>query len=148
MDYTALKTEIETGPLATECAGGTDEGITDILNRQDISAIQERWVTTRTVLAELGATAGAAILDKLQAASASSSPVRWMMTFLAQDSGIDIGNVQTQASIDGLITAGVLTSAEGASLKNMALKTCSRAQIAGFGTVTPGDVSRALRGPW
>ena len=148
MDYTALKTEIETGPLATECVGGTDEGIADILNRQDIHAIQERWVTARTVLAELGATAGAAILDKLQAVFASSSPVKWMITFLAQDSGIDIGNAQTQASIDGLVTAGVLTSAEGAALKNMALKTCSRAQVAGFGTVSPGDVSRALRGPW
>lgn len=148
MDYAVLRAEIDTGPLASELVGKSDDDVAAILNDKQFTAIQERYVTARTVLAELGATAGATILDKLQAASASSGPVRWMMTFLAQDSGIDIGNVQTQASIDGLITAGVLTSAEGASLKNMALKTCSRAQIAGFGTILPGDVSRALRGPW
>ena len=148
VDCSALKTEIETGPLATECAGKGDVEIASILNRVDTPAVCERYVTARTVLAELGAEAGAAVLDKLAAAATRSSPVKWMLKFLEQDSGLDVGQAQTQGSIDALVTAGVLAADEGTALKNMAVKECSRAQIAGFGTVTAGDVSRALRGPW
>ena len=146
MDYAALKTEIEAGPLATECAGGTDEAIAAILNRSDIIAACERFVSARTILAEVSA--GAAILDKLEVAATTIPDVRWAMKFLQTETGIDVGHATTRAQIDALVTAGVLTDTEGGALKNLALKECSRAEIAGFGTVTAGDVSRALRGPW
>ena len=148
MDYQALKTEIETGPLATECAGQSDDDVAAILNDKRFMATGERYVTTRTVLAELGATAGAAILDKLESAATQSSPVKWMLKFLTQDSGLDVGQTETQGCIGALALAGVLNADEATALNGMALKTCSRAEIAGFGTVTAGDVSRALRGPY
>lgn len=146
MDYAALRNEIESGPLAAECTGGTDKEIAAILSRRDISAPCERFVSARTILAEVPG--GAAILDKLEAVATSIPDVKWAMKFLQTETGIDVGHATTRAQIDALVTAGVLTEFEGAALKNMALKTCSRAEIAGFGTVTPGDVSRALRGPY
>lgn len=143
MDHAALKTEIETGPLAAECAGQSDDDIAAILNDNRFTAIQERYVTARTVLSELGATTGATILDKLEAAGASSSPVRWMLKFLAQDSGVDIGHANTQGCIDALVIAGVLTTDEATALKNMALLPTSRAEILGFGPVSYNDVNKA-----
>lgn len=143
MDYTALKTEIETGPLATECAGQSDDAVAAILNDQRYMATKERYVTARTVLAELGATAGAAILDKLEAASAQSSPVKWMLRFLTQDSGLDVGQTETQGCIDALAIAGVLTADEATALKSMALMPTSRAEILGFGPVSYNDVNKA-----
>lgn len=148
MDYQALKTEIDTGPLATECAGQSDDDVADILNDKRFTTTGERYVTARTVLAELGATTGAAILDKLEAAATQSSPVKWMLKFLTQDSGLDVGQTETQGCIDALALAGVLTTDEATALKSMALLPTSRAEILGFGTVAAGDVSRALRGPW
>lgn len=148
MDYQVLKTEIETGPLASECVGQSDDVVAAILNDKRYTATKERYVTARTVLAELGATIGAAILDKLEAAATQSSPVKWMLKFLTQDSGLDVGQAETQGCIDALAIAGVLTTNEATALKGMALRACSRAEITGFGAVTAGDVSRALRGPY
>ena len=146
MDYAALKTEIETGPLAAEYAGGTDEAIAAVLNRSDIIAACERFVSARTILAEVPA--GAEILDKLEAAATTIPGVKWAMKFLQTETGIDVGHATTRAQIDALVSGGVLTETEGGALKNLALKACSRAEITGFGAVTAGDVSRALRGPY
>lgn len=143
MDYAALKTEIDTGPLATECVGQSDDNIAAILNDPRYTATKERYVTARTVLAELGATSGAAILDKLEAAATQSSPVKWMLKFLTQDSGLDVGQTETQECIDALALAGVLTTDEATALKSMALLPTSRAEILGFGTVSYNDVNKA-----
>lgn len=146
MDYAALRAEIDTGPLAAECAGGADESIATILNRSDIPTVFSRFVSARTILAEVPA--GATILDKLEAAATTIPDVKWAMKFLQTETGIDVGHATTRAQIDALVSAGILAETEGAALKNLALKACSRAKIAGFGTVTAGDVSRALRGPY
>lgn len=143
MDHQALKTEIETGPLAAECAGQSDDVVAAILNEKRFTAIQERYVTARTVLAELGATVGATILDKLEAAATQSSPVKWMLKFLTQDSGLDVGQAETQVCIDALTVAGVLTTEEAMALKSMALLPISRAEILGLGTVSYNDTNKA-----
>lgn len=143
MDYASLRTEIDTGPLATECAGQSDDAVAAILNDKRFAATGERYVTARTVLAELGATTGAAILDKLDAAATQSSPVKWMLKFLTQDSGLDVGQTETQGCIDAMALDGVLTADEAMALKNMALLPTSRAEILGFGPVSYNDVNKA-----
>ena len=143
MDYQALKTEIETGPLAAECVGQSDDAVAAILNDNRYTATKECYVTARTVLAELGATTGAAILDKLESAATQSSPVKWMLKFLTQDSGLDVGQTETQGCIDALALAGVLTTDEATALKSMALLPTSRAEIIGFGSVSYNDVNKA-----
>lgn len=143
MDYAVLRAEIDTGPLASELVGKSDDDVAAILNDKQFTATKERYVTTRTVLAELGATIGAAILDKLEAAATQSSPVKWMLKFLTQDSGLDVGQSETQGCIDALAIAGVLTTDEATALKNMALLPTSRAEILGFGSVSYNDVNKA-----
>lgn len=147
MEYTTLKQEILNGPLSAELMGLSDDATASILNEQRFAAIQERFITARTILAELGADVGAGILDKLEAASAQSSPLKWAMKFLLSD-GIDIGHSSTRSQVEALQVAGVLMASEATALLGMASKPASRAEIAGFGIVTPGDVSRALRGPY
>lgn len=83
------------------------------------TAVQSRFVTARTVLAECGAN-GASLLDKLDAAAGSNSAVKWAMVFLRQDSGLDVGHSNTQALLQGMVPS-VLAQSESDQLKNLAL---------------------------
>lgn len=153
MDYTALKQEIESGPLAAELAPliGTEHGDTDIAavlnDTSRATVVRERICTAGTLLAKLGPEMGGTVLDKLEAAAAHSSAVKWAMRLILS-SGIDVGDPGTRAQLDALAQGGVLTVGEAAAIKAIAVFPASRAEAAGFGQVTAGDVSRALRGPW
>lgn len=142
MDYVALKSEIVTDPLVQGYAGKTPAQIVVLLNTPKFTMAKGRFVTARTVLSEVAG--GAALLDKLQAIGATVSAVKYAMTFLNQDSGIDIGNFATQAMVDQLVTGAALTAAEGADLKGLATKPASRAEVLGFGTVADADYTRAF----
>ena len=83
------------------------------------TAMQTRFVTARTVLAECGLN-GAALLDKLDAAAPGIPSVKWAMVFLRQDSGLDVGHPNTQALLQGMVPA-VLAQSEADQLKNLAL---------------------------
>jgi hypothetical protein len=118
--------------------------VVDLLNAQTESMVKPRMVTARTVLAEC--VAGAAILDKLEAAGASNSAVKWAVRFLGNDGGLDVGNAVTQTMIDQL-TGPVLLAEEGAALKALAMQLASRAEVLGLGSVSLTDVMRALGMP-
>lgn len=138
-----LKIEIETGPLAAELAGKSDNEIADVLNDTSrFTLVKERFITARTLLAELGPTVGASVLDKLEAVSAVSSPVKWAMKFLATD-GIDMGHAGTRAQMDALAQAGALTAEEAEAVKAIAEQPASRAEILGWGSVSYNDVNAA-----
>jgi hypothetical protein len=146
MDYQKLKEEIETGPLALDLLGRTDAEVAALLNERTATSVQSRFVTGRTILAEIAD--GAAILDALEAASAVIPAVKWAMLYLKGETGIDIGYPSTRAQLDALAVAQVLTPTQAEALKDMALLPASRAEIIGLPSVSYGDVSRALRGPW
>lgn len=144
-----LKIEIQSGPLAAECAAANgDLAITEILNRGDFAIAYERMVSARGVMRDLGATQGSAILDKLEAAAGYSPPVKWALHFLKQDGGLDVGAQSTRDAIDGLAQAGALTPAEAAALKGLAERLGGRSEVVFGRAVTVQDVGRALRGPW
>ena len=84
-------------------------------------------------------------MDKLEAASASSSTVKWALYSIKGETGIDLGHPNTRAQIDQLVAGSVLTQAEGDALKALAERTGSRAeQRWGVGTVvTKEDFWRA-----
>lgn len=148
MDFQALKNEIETGPLAPELAGKSEAEIAAILNDATRCTVtRERICTAGTILARLGPEMGAAVLDKLEAAAENVSALKWAMRLLLS-SGIDAGDPGTRAQLDALAQSGVLTTEEAEAVKAIAVFPASRAETAGFGTITEGDVSRALRGPW
>lgn len=105
----------------------------------------ETMITARTVLAELGM-AGAVALDKLDAAGASNPVVKWAVRFLTGESGLDVGHPTSQAMLDQLAAANVLTAAEASSLKALALQPQTRAEalLAPWrGRVSYQDVERA-----
>ena len=146
-----LKAEIETGPLAAELApfvtSGNDAAIANTLNEPRGSVmLRERLVSARGVLADYpgGAAAGAAVLDKLEAAAASVPAVKWVMSFLRSD-GIDIGSPATQAMLDQLAQGGLITQDEANNLKSLGFGPASRAMTLGA-TISHIDVAKALRG--
>lgn len=141
MDYALLKNEILNGPLAGEFVDKSDDEIAAILNSPRYPMIQSRFVTARTLLAEL--TNGAALLDKLTAIATQVSAVKWAMKFLESEGGIDIGHPSTQAQIDALVTGKALTIAEGEELKSLAITNVSRAEIVGLENVSYDGVSLA-----
>ena len=103
--------------------------------------VKERFVTARAVLAAHGA-AGAAVLDKLEAASGGNAAVKWAMRFVTAD-GIDVGHANTRGLLDAMVPA-VLTQAEADMLKDMAIQPASRAEVLGLGYVFQHDVQAAL----
>lgn len=88
------------------------------LNAEGLSAPQQRFVTARGIMS--GCADGVAILTALEAAQANKA-VKWALTFLGQESGLDVGDPFTQGMIGQLVTAGVLTAAQGDQLKALAL---------------------------
>lgn len=127
---TTLTEELTIDPLGIGYSTMTNGEIEAALNAKTRSRIISRFVTARTILAECAD--GATILDKLEAAGAQVSAVKWAMRFLQQEGGIDVGHPATLAMVDQLVGAGVLTAAEGAALKNLSVELCSRAEEIGI----------------
>lgn len=143
MNYSALKTEISTDPLAIGYAKMTDDQVAASLNTSNRAAIASVMVNARTAMQTLGATKGAAFLDALENAAASTSPVKWAMYFLKSDSGVDVGDPQTRGQLDALAAAGVLNQADVTTIKALAETTISRAHELGLPVVMPWQVDHA-----
>jgi len=140
----SLQQELATDPLGRgyqqyipDCPGT----LTDMLNAPVYTLPKTRFVNARGVLAQHGA-AGAEILDKLEAAAATNSAVKWAMRFMAAD-GIDVGHPTTRTLLDALVGT-VLTQAECDLLKNMAVQPASRAEVLGLDYVQEHNVRAAL----
>ena len=82
--------------------------------------IQDYNVNARQLLSVLGATNGSIFLDALETVSAVNSAVKWTLTFLKADSGINVGDMETRNSLDRLSLAGVLASADVDTVKALA----------------------------
>lgn len=117
-----------------------DQGghIVNLINDKTQKMVQSRFITDRTVMAEL--TDGFTILDKLDAAGTQDSRISRAMKFMGQDGGLDIGHPTTQGMINQLATAGVLLQTEADELNAMAQQPASRAEVLGFGYVSELDI--------
>lgn len=152
IDYAILASVIAEPQFAAYQPDGTVE-ICAILNAQTTSMCKESFVNERTMLAAMGLNA-IPILNKLDLFVADAAPAglellhnatKRVMKFIYSDSGIDFGHANTQAQLDALAAASVLTTSEVASLKAMGLKPASRAEVLfGVGTVvTSADIRAA-----
>lgn len=148
-----LKTEITTDPMglgyAPLVSAGDDAGVAALLNdrtRGFTRVVSPTMVNARGLLARLGASVGASVLDKLDAAKASSPAIRWAFAFIVSAEGIDVGHAETRAMLDQLASAGVLTAAEADAIKTLAVVQASRAEVLFGQPVSDRDVSIALRG--
>lgn len=149
MDYTALQNEILTGPLATECVEKSDQEIADILNAKNF---------TRNEPADLGDIQVYLMTenvwwDIMDAGDDKTHPAYYVCR-RAKDyfnsprvQRLDVGTPLVAQMCAGLVQANLITQAQLDTVTSMGTAPASRAEIAGFGAVTAGDISRAQRGP-
>lgn len=130
---TTITEELASDPLGLGYAAMTNGEIEAAMNTKNRTRIVSRFVTARTILAECAD--GATILDKLEAAGAQVSAVKWAMRFLQQEGGIDVGHPATLSMVDQLVAGGVLTQVEGDSLKALSVQVCSRAEELGISAI-------------
>lgn len=109
-----------------------------LLNALTESMVKPRFITARTILAECDD--GAGVLDALSAAASEISAVKWALTFLSTDSGIDVGHARTQGMIDNLVEVGAMRQTLAEQLKALAIQPASRAEVLGLGVVTEEQV--------
>ena len=152
MDESKLKTlleELTQDPLGRSYAQWIPDSpglLVELLNTPDRSIVKERFITARTVLAELDN--GATILDKLESATGYSA-VKWAMKFMQSDSpnaGIDIGADKTRQTIIALWHGGLFTQEECTQILGLAMQQGSRAEELGLGRVEESDIRDALKG--
>lgn len=142
-----LKDEIAADPAGlgygTVVDSNDDERVAALINAKNFSGPVTRMITARGIIADLGTTVGVTVLEKLDAAKATNPAIKWVVKFLEQDAGIDIGHPTTQGAIDALQVGGLFTVEEAAALKGLAFKPLSRAEVLwGHGvSVSPADVS-------
>jgi len=96
-------------------------------------------------MAEVGAVLGAGILEKLEAAAASSPPIKWAMKDIDGGDGINVGHAETRAMLGSLVGT-VLAQSEVDAVKALGEKVVSRAEKEGLGRVRHGDVISARAG--
>jgi hypothetical protein len=140
-ELAVLAAEINEDPLTLGYAShlpGDPQRVVDLLTEQKYSMVKSRYVTARTIMAECED--GAAILDALQTLSGTISAVKWMMTFLQQNSGIDAGHPKTQKNIDDLAATGKLNGAYANELKQIAVQPAARFEVIGTPEPTARDI--------
>lgn len=98
-----------------------DWAVADALNEPDpalppVLTRNPTKVGPGTIMATLGATAGATFLDTLTALSATSSPIKWALKIIDRGE-LDLSADATRTQIDALASAGVLTAPQAAALK-------------------------------
>ena len=103
-----------------------DWQVAAILNAPDASLpeiveLVPRMIGPGTVMNELGAAAGAAALDALESLAAQVPHVKWAM-ILMKGLGLDVGSAVVREQIDGLVPAGIITTAQANQLKALGEK--------------------------
>jgi hypothetical protein len=121
--------------------------LVDLLNAQTETMVKSRFVSARTVLAEMPLTDAATFLETLEVVAEVNPVVKWGMRFLTSDLGIDIGHPNTQMLLDGLATGGAMTQTLADQAKALAMQPASRAEVLlGAGTqVDESDVRAVLK---
>jgi len=148
MNYDTLCSELADDPLGRGYASMTDAAAASSLNLADIAVPCRRLVTVRTLLAELGSSETAAIVQALEAADDPDGGIALAISMLkeySQGGGLDIGHPNTRTSLDGLVAAEVLTQDQAAALKALAERQLSRAEQLGLPAVDQAHVTSARR---
>jgi hypothetical protein len=151
-NLSALKTELETDPAALGYAPFLSNSpglLADKLNAQtgNYTKVVSRLIGIGTVMDVLGPIQGATLLNGLEALKSSNSVIKWAW-YLLENGNLDVGLESTRAQLDFLVTAGVITSQQSTTIKNLAVVPASRAESL-FGNNTyirDSDIRNALTG--
>jgi len=122
-----------------------DRAISDIFNAPSGTRLVERFESAIGIMSALGAVTGATILEKLDQAKGSIPALKWAMLAMVDPQGINLGDPETQAMLDDLATANVITQAEADAVKALAIQSSSLAYETVGQPISAADVSIALR---
>lgn len=156
MNYTALKAAILANADCTPYVVtndmpkdlnyfAKDSAIADIFNAPSGTRLIERFENAIGIMSALGAVTGATILEKLDQAKAGIPALKWAMLAMASDTGVNLGDHETQTMLDELATANVITQTEAEAVKALAIQPSSLAYETVGQPITAADVSIALR---
>lgn len=120
-----LRDELTADPLtlgyAAHIASGSHATVASMLNERQFEHVFGRFITARTILAELPLAQGSIIINKLAAIAKIDAVVGVAWTFLNTEGGFDVGHPSARAAIDSLVNdQGGLTIAEADALKSLA----------------------------
>lgn len=127
MDYAGITVLLDT--YADEVSSLDDASAADALNAKSVTrAKPEAWVRLRTLYGSGAWTPEEVetMVSALTAAAASNPVVARVLGWIQEigpDTGIDVANTATQAQIQALATAGVLTQTQADKLLAMAIET-------------------------
>jgi hypothetical protein len=111
--------------------------VVDLLNDKSTQLNQERWVTSLTIMAELGVSMYRSIMNKLDAIAVADVAVRDFAARLRLPAGADIGHVNTLDMIDQLAALqDGFTPEEATALKAMSLLPASPMDVLGLPPAT------------
>lgn len=156
MNYSALKAAILANADCTQYVVtndmpkdpdyyAKDAAIAAIFNAPVGIRLVERFENAIGILSALGAITGATILEKLDQAKAGIPALKWAMLAMDDPQGVNLGDPETQAMLDDLATANVITQAEADAVKALAVQPSSLAYETVGQPITAADVSIALR---
>lgn len=126
-------------------ANMTDDVIASILNAKTITAQRENRLTALGVMKVLGATAGASVLDALNAVGQTNSAVKWAMMGITTQ-GVDMGDANTRSMLDALAAGSIISQADADALKATADILISPGEQAGLGYIYPAEIKFARTG--
>lgn len=141
----SLQTELSNDPLQRGYAGMTDAECAADLNEKRYAQVAERWITERTIMAELAD--GQAIMEVLETVAEQSGEVARAVKWLdPARGGLNIADAKVRAQIDDLATAQLLTQQQAEALKALAEQPASRAEVLGLGVVHHLQIAEARNG--
>lgn len=113
-----------------------DQEAADALNALTVARPIQRFVSIRTMYADIGPETTETIVAKLTAAAATNPVIARVLSWMAPaEGGIDMGNSVTRAQVVGLCTAGLFTTAERDALLGMGEEIISIADSIGVGGI-------------
>ena len=113
-----LLEEIKTKCSAELLASRDADAIADVVNVGRTS-IAPRLGGIGAVMETLGAVDGPVVLDALDSLKGTVPAVKWGWVLLERGE-LDFGSTVTRQMIDGLVMGGVMTEAQGLSIKTLA----------------------------
>ncbi len=132
-----LEELIDSEPLNTT---RSHQEVLDWLN-EGSGQYRAELVNARQLMARFGAQIAADFLDKL--AAVADNRVQWIMKFIVTD-GIDVGDSQTRAMMDALVTANKITDVERDAIKGLATE-MSRWEAVGLSGPKLGHIQEARK---
>lgn len=139
-DLQALKTELDTDPLARGYVDMTDEQAADDLMEKRY--VGEKRATYMSIAADLGDAVARSLINAVDSASTdvlvseATYPIR-------HKEGVNLGDPVTRGMLDQFVANGLLSSDDAAAIKGLAENLRSRAEQLNLGTVRPGTVQMA-----